>query len=301
MSRGRRLSWLWPADSVRSFESEQLQEIGFSTSGVSRRVATGRLFVVHRGVLVLHPPPYARDQLRLAAVYAGGSGSLVSHWEAASLQGLAGQPPPLLAITNRTGRGSRCPTLQIHRAVIDPRDRRVFHGIPCTSAARTIVDVAPTASVSALEHLLLAADSKELLNRPRLESLLSERYGLPGTRKILDLITDEPVETRSENERRMFSICREFGIPSPLTNHRIDVGDRTFYADFCWPDLNLIVEAGSWRWHGGKSAHESDADRDQLLATVGWRVVHFTRSQIKNRHAETGLRLAALTRVRFSG
>ena len=52
----------------------------------------------------------------------------------------------------------------------------------------------------------------------------------------------------------MFSICREFGVERPLTNHRIDVGDRTFYADFCWPELGLIVEADSWRWHGGRLA-----------------------------------------------
>lgn len=92
----------------------------------------------------------------------------------------------------------------------------------------------------------------------------------------------------------MFSICREFGLPLPLTNHRIDTAGSTFYADFCWPDLRLIVEADSWRWHGGKSAHESNADRDQFLFMAGWRVVHFTRGQIKNQRTETDRRLAAL-------
>ena len=183
----------------------------------------------------------------------------------------------------------------MHRAAIDPHDRRAFRGIPCTSAARTIIDVAPTAPLDALEDLLLAADSKQLLNRRRLEVLLRERGGRAGTRKILDLITDDPVELRSRNERRMFSICRELGVPLPLTNHRIDTAGRTFYADFCWPDLHLIVEADSFRWHGGRSAQESDADRDQLLSVVGWRVVHFTRNQIKNRRAETSRRLLALT------
>jgi very-short-patch-repair endonuclease len=70
---------------------------------------------------------------------------------------------------------------------------------------------------------------------------------------------------------------------------------RTFIADFCWPELRLIVEAASWRWHGGRLAAEYDADRDQLLLIAGWRVVHFTRDQIKLHRAETGERLAALT------
>lgn len=93
----------------------------------------------------------------------------------------------------------------------------------------------------------------------------------------------------------MFSICRTFGIPLPLCNHRIETAGRTFFADFCWPDLHLIVEADSWRWHGGRLASESDADRDQLLSINGWRVVHFTRNQIRHHRSTTGHRLAALT------
>jgi very-short-patch-repair endonuclease len=55
--------------------------------------------------------------------------------------------------------------------------------------------------------------------------------------------------------------------------------------------LKPIRGAGTadvWR----RSTH---ADRDQLLVIAGWRVVHFTRDQIKHDRAETGERLAALT------
>jgi hypothetical protein len=112
---------------------------------------------------------------------------------------------------------------------------------------------------------------------------------------VLALITDDPAEARSINERRMRSICREFGVPQPLVNHPIEVGDRLFIADFYWPDLNLIIEADSWRWHGGRQAAEDDADRGQILATGGSRVVRFTRDQIKNERERTGLRLVAIT------
>lgn len=43
-----------------------------------------------------------------------------------------------------------------------------------------------------------------------------------------------------------------------------NVGKRTFYADFCWPELRLIVEADSWQWHGGRQARERDVDRVPL-------------------------------------
>jgi very-short-patch-repair endonuclease len=95
----------------------------------------------------------------------------------------------------------------------------------------------------------------------------------------------------------MLEICRRFGVPEPLVNHPIRVGGRQFYADFCWPELSLIVEADSWRWHGGRLAGESDADRDQVLSMAGWRVVHFTRDQIKSEVDRTGHRLLILTGV----
>lgn len=141
----------------------------------------------------------------------------------------------------------------------------------------------------------MAADASRKLNRGRLEALTAAHGGQPGIPRLLSLITDDPVETRSRNERRLFSICREFGVPLPKVNHRIEAAGRTFIADFCWPELRLIVEAQSWRWHGGRSAAESDADRAQLLAMAGWIVVEFTRAQIKNGRGETGRRLLALT------
>ena len=136
----------------------------------------------------------------------------------------------------------------------------------------------------------MAADSMRILNRRRLEELVAEH----GSRHLSTLIGDDPRIMRSRNERRLFSICREFGVPLPETDYEIRTSGRTFYADFCWPSLRLIVEADSWRWHGGRLASERDADRDQLLALAGWRVVHFTRDQILRRRAETGRRLAAL-------
>lgn len=102
--------------------------------------------------------------------------------------------------------------------------------------------------------------------------------------------------TRAKNERRVLAICREFGVRLPVVNHRIELGERTFFADFCWPEFRLIVEADSWRWHGGRTANESDRDRDQLLSVAGWQVVHFTRDQIVHKRAQTGHRLVALTR-----
>jgi very-short-patch-repair endonuclease len=265
----------------------QLVDLGLTQRAVQLRAQSGRLHRVHRRVYATHAPPYSDRQRYLAAVYACGPGSLLSDLPAAFVYGFVELAPGLPHVTNRMGTGRRLPGIIVHRRLVDPQDARVRHGIPCTSPARTLVDCATALPIDRLEDLLMAADASRMLNRGRLEALAQGR--------LLSLIEDDPKETASKNERRFLSLCREAGVPEPLVNHRVDIGPRTFYADFCWPELRLIVEADSWRWHGGRLASESDADRAQLLALAGWRVVRFTRDQIKNDRAETGRRLVALT------
>lgn len=284
------------SDQKQLIRSDQLIQLGLSPSGIRHRVLAGRLHLIHRSVYATHPGPYSRQQLWLAATYACGPGSALSDWCAAAHLALTEEPPLTSHVTNATGAGRGLAGVTVHRRALAPGDAIWHKGIVTTTAARTIVDCAHSAGLDGTEELIMAADSIQLLNRRRLEELAEEHRGRPGTKHVLVLISDDPAELRSVNERRMFSICREFGIERPVTNHRIDVGGRHFVADFCWPHLSLIVEADSWRWHGGRLARERDADRDQLLSIAGWRVVHFTRRQIKRQRIQTGRRLVALTR-----
>jgi hypothetical protein len=283
------------AEQRRLIRSEQLKACGLGSGGIQRRVQTGRLFRLHRGVFALHPPPYDRFQRWLAAVYACGPGAAISHLQSAALLTLVDSAPAIIDVTVPGQGGRHRAGIRTHRRPLLPRDRSIVHGIPCTSAARTLVDIAPLLPLDQLEGVLIAADSLRVLNRRRLDELLAEHFGRPGVTRLASLVADDPVEVRSRNEARILSICRDFEVPRPLVNHRIECACRTFYADFCWPDQKLIVEADSWRWHGGRSANESDRDRDQLLTIAGWHVVHFTRDQIVNGHATTGNRLVALT------
>lgn len=277
----------------------QLIEAGLSGRGVRSRIASRDLFRVHRGVFALHPPPYSWHQRLLAATFACGPGSAVSDLAAAHLLGATENHPPVPHVTNWGGRGRTINGIVVHDRSIDPRDLTFRFAIPCTTPARTLLDCAGSVGIEELEALLMAADSgRPGLDRARLGQLVAEHRGARGVRNLRELITDEPKETRAENERRMLRICRRFGVPEPLTNFEIRAGGRTFAADFCWPDLRLIVECDSWRWHGGKLKTERDRERDQLLAIAGWLVVHFTRTQIKLARDETGRKLVALTAAR---
>lgn len=281
--------------------ANQMADLGLSPRGQRSRAASGRLHRLHRGVFCLHPPPHSIEQLRLAAIYASGPDTLLAGWSALGQLAVTERVVRPIEVVNCTGRGRSLSGVRVHRAEVEPHDRAGRNGIPCTSVTRAIVDVARNVSEDDLEDLLLAADSKRILDRNRLAELLEERFRQPGTATLRALITDDPVEARSRNEIRLFKICRRFGVSLPVVGHRIEVEGRTFFADFCWPELKLIVEAGSWRWHGGRTAYESDADRDQLLSIAGWRIVYFTRDGIKHRPAETGQRLQMLTGVLLAG
>lgn len=277
---------------------EQLRELGLGDRAIQHRAAGARLFRVHRGVFALHPPPFSDHQRYLAAVFACGPGSLLSDLCAAHILGMTGHAPRTIHITNATGAGRQRAGLAVHRRSVESVDASTRHGVPCTAAARTILDCAGVAGRIGKEHLIMAADSLRILDRSRLEALASKNHGRPGTPHVLALVTDDPAETRSVNERRLLAICRAFGVEPPKVNFPINVAGRRFYADFCWPNHRLIVEADSWRWHGGRQAGENDTDRDQLLSIAGWVVVHFTRDQIKHDREGTGHRLLALTRGR---
>lgn len=274
---------------------DQLLDAGVSPRSVSNWVARRRIFRIHRGVFATHSPPYDRRQRWLAAVFACGARAALSDLCAAHHLGLVDNSPfqPEVSVPGAGGREKD--GITVHRRSIDPRDLSVRRGIPCTSPARTIIDCAGVLGADGTEDLIMAADSLRILSRRRLEELAHARRGTPGIGHVLALITDDPAEARTVNERRLRSICREFRVPLPLVNHPIRVGDRQFYADFCWPEQHLIVEADSWRWHGGRRASENDADRGQLLAVAGWNVVRFTRDQIKHERTQTGQRLLALT------
>jgi hypothetical protein len=272
----------------------QLRGCGLSARGAQHRASRGVLHRLHPSVFALHAPPYSNLQRLLAATLACGRLAFGSDLSAAAVFGYAERHPSLPQVTSPTGAGRKLPGIVVRRRQVDRKD--IWHpfGIPCTSPARTVLDCASLLDLEDLELILMAADASGKLNRRRLEKLIaaSPRRGLANLRL---LTSDDPADTRTINERRMRSICREFGVPEPICNHPIVAGDRRFVADFCWPSVHLIVEADSWRWHGGKLATERDANRDQLLAVHGWRVVHFTRNQILKERARTGARLLALT------
>ncbi len=267
----------------------QLREVGVSDSLVRYRAHVRRFTRLHQGVYSLHPPPYTREQRWLAAVLACGPDAVLSDLTAATLWGVTEVTPREIHVT--CGRRRIRPGLVVHKREVDPVDRKIRNGIPCTCMARVLIDVAAQLDEDGLEQLLVAAESMSLLNRKRLDELLEAHAGRPGTARLSRVAALAPILTRSELERIMVSILRQWKLPSPIGNHPIAVEGEVITVDFCWPEFGLVIETDGRRYHDGWEAAETDRSRDQLLAIAGWQVIRFTHSQLKSQRKRSGRRL----------
>ena len=271
-----------------------------SDTAIHRRAKAGRLFRIHRGVYSLTPPPFERRQIWHAAVLAHGPGALLCCGSAADLCGYSDTPSLVAHVVVPEGTGRSRPGVVVHRRAIDPRDVRGWDGIPCTSADRVLVDLAPDRTEAELEILLVAAESVGLLRRHRLAELVDERAGRPGMSRLASLIALEPAIVRSPLELSMLPLWRAAGVERPRVNLPIEVESRTLIVDFAWPELRMVVEGDSQRFHGDWASAERDRERDQLLALAGWRCHRFARRAIERGDAASAARLRDLTRARIA-
>ena len=123
----------------------QLLAAGWSHDVIAGRVRAGWLRRMHHGVYLVGPLE-SPDARMMAAALAAGPGALISHYPAAVLWEL--RPPaegPIDVTVPRKIRGR--PGITAHRAILHPADVTRRHGIPATSAARTVLDLAATSTL----------------------------------------------------------------------------------------------------------------------------------------------------------
>jgi very-short-patch-repair endonuclease len=192
--------------------------------------------------------------------------------------------------TNRRGR----PGLAIHRAPLAADEVTTHRGIPVTTAARTLLDLAALLD----EHnLARAAERAEALRRASPTSLadLVARYpGRPGVPAIQRLLEEDRIvetTTRSDLERRFLTLLDAECLPRPLVNEAIDGGKEP---DFRWSTERLIVELDGFETHGTRAAFERDRARDRALTAAGWRVARITQRQLDDAPADLAAELRAL-------
>jgi very-short-patch-repair endonuclease len=277
---------------------EQLRKLGMSKDAASKRVSAGRLYRVHEGVFAVRLPLLSKDGWHLAAVLACGPGAVLSHRSAAALWGLREESGAPIDVTAPNRRGRIPAGIRAHRdGSLQEADRTELHGIPCTSAARTLLDLAGEVPVWELRKAISEAEVLRILDHGALWRLIKRRKGRRGVarlRALLDEIQPETKRTRSELERRFLRLCGRARLPKPEVNPLLDLDDVQLRPDFLWRDAKLIVETDGLRYHGTASAQRRDSWREQRLQLAGWRVSRCTWTQVEQEPHQLAGRIRGL-------
>lgn len=226
----------------------------------------------------------------MAAVLACPAGAVLSHESAAALWSIEDRERTIV-VSIPSAHRCRIQGVRLHCRKFDPRDRTERDGIPVTSPARTLIDLATVANERRLEAAVNAADKLDLIDPQSLRAELTARPGQPGVpalRRLLDARTFRL--TDSELERRFLRLVRSAGLPLPQTGVRL----HGFTVDFLWPELGLVVETDGLRYHRTAAQQERDRRRDQVLVARGFTVLRFTHSQVAREPDEV---VAALAEV----
>jgi predicted transcriptional regulator of viral defense system len=276
----------------------QFQACGLGASAVRNRVRAGRLRRIHQGVYAVGSFELSVAARYMAAVLACGPGAVLSHRSAADLHGLRRSDRSTVDVTVPGRSGRSRPGIQVHRPVaFEATDVTRVDGIPCTTVARTLVDVAAEIDRPGLERAVERAEILRVFDLAAVEEVLA-RAGRPSAAKVLRAVLEsyapEPAFTRSELEKAFLRLCRQAGVPGPHVNTFTALPGDGFEVDFTWPDRRLKIEADSRRFHGTRRAFEDDRRRDQQLTVAGWRVVRFTWRQVFREPEEVCATLGAL-------
>jgi hypothetical protein len=265
----------------------QLGELGLGPRGSQLRTAGGRLYRVYRGVYSAVPPRLlTREGLWLAAVLSCGVDAVLSHRSAAALHELRPSGGARIDVSVPRRLRQR-PRLRIHQSsTLTPADITIVNAIPCTTVARTLLDLASVLSRRALERACDQAEILQLFDLYPIEDQLRRhprRAGAPKLRAILDEHHIGQTPTWSVLEERFLALTRAAGLPDPEVNAFIDPedGEPAIRVDFAWREQRLAVEADGRATHFTHQAFERDRRRDQRVTAAGWRIVRTTWRQIR--------------------
>jgi hypothetical protein len=243
---------------------ERLLQIGVTASEIRSRMRRGTLIRVHPGVYrVGHRAPSIEARY-LAAVWACGEGALLCGWAAAHLLGLdSGRAAPRAEVVAPVER--RIDGVRVRRARRGLADAFIWRGVPVTSPARTMVDLASVLSLDSLARAFHEAGIRYDTTPEQVETVLERRPTSHGAANLRAVIHgDEPV-TLSALERRFLRMLRVNGLPLPRTNQRVD--GRLI--DCRWPEHRLTIEIDGYRYHRSRHAWELDRRREREARARG--------------------------------
>jgi very-short-patch-repair endonuclease len=269
----------------------QLLAAGISHGTVARMIARGELHREHPGVYAvghLADMPLAREA---AALLSCGEDAVLGYRSAAYPWGLLAQPavPVEVIARHRQTRSRRGVTVHRSRTLL-PRDATIRNGLPVTSCARTLLDLAAVMSPRQLEKAVDSALLNHLVTLAQLQDVLDRSIGRRGAHTLKRIAEREgpAAPTHEGAEERFLAVVRQSGLPQPEVNARI----HGYEVDFLWRAQRVALEIDSWDFHRTRNAFERDRLKGARLSAGGLNVVRATGRQINDEPVAVVVRIA---------
>jgi very-short-patch-repair endonuclease len=255
----------------------QLLAVGLSGTEIKSRIERGLLHPVHRGVYRVGHTASLEFAAEMAAVLACGPRTVLSGRSAGYVWALLPRPRGPVQVSGAARRER--PGVRGHRVPVDSSEVTRCRGIPITSVARTVVDVAAELDPLQLETVVAEAERRRLLRRRDLAASAELAVHRRGAARVRELLHRQhgPALTRSDTEKRLLRLVRASGLPAP--DHNVPFG--IYELDTVWRGARLVVELDGWEFHRTRADFERDRARDAELQASGFAVLRFTWRQVR--------------------
>lgn len=298
------------------FTTAQAIACGYSEAEVASAVRAGNWTRLRRGVLI-ETSHFAQADERAqhvaqfrAVLLSSTKPTFASHLTGAVVHGLplVGQPPALVSVTHRGLAATRVRAgVKYHTGRVDDDERCVVGRLPCLTLARTVADVARTAT---FDQAVVIADAALRSGMPHeaLASVAQSCANWPGARQ-LSRVTDF-AQAKSESVGESISRIRFAGQGLPAPELQVEVYDADGLvgrSDFMWKQFMTIAEFDGRLKYASADPGVLYAEkrREDRLREAGYEVVRFSWYDIIERPEWVAARIRAafaryLSRTRAS-
>ncbi len=270
------------------FTVRQARAAGMTRSAIRHRRDTRRWIEQLTGVFRVSGSAMTERAEVMAAVLSAGINACASGTTAAALHDIPGFSllPAKVAIGRRPPRGregvKESFSLPAHHV-------GVLHGIPVTTAPRTIFDLCGELHPARAERALDSALARKIVTIGALEAALDELavHGRAGTVILRDLIAARHgsfVAPESELEARFLAMLVQHRVRQP--DQQVVIADRDGpigRVDFVWTDARLVIETDGAAYHDGLLDIRNDAERDRRLIRLGYRIRRYRWTDVVER------------------
>ena len=293
MHQADRQIYALAAEQGGGFSRWQVHAQGGHDMLIERRCRAGVWTRVRPGVYVVAGLPPAPTTALWVAWLEVGPHAVRSHECAAEVLKIHPIPPGRLVFTTHHADHHKIPGVTVHQLKdLLSHHTTMIDGLPTTTAARTVVDLAAVSSFERLKRIMENAVAESITTDDEVAAVLHEiaRPGKWGAKKLQRVLAarapGEPVPD-SVLERMLLDALRQAGLPAPVPQFphpgRHPGPGRV---DFAYPHARLILEADGRRWHQRIADLQRDRARDNEAARAGWLTMRFMHEELRSDPAD---------------